>query len=142
MKNSQVYDFPIEYVRQLRITCDKIGIRSTPNFWTATPKRLADAFNTMTFECWCPKFPKLVSKLLEPFFVAALQHDWETCQKEKSWGMFTDANLRFIYNAFQEAVYAKNYKMILMGFVLAFLCQFFGYKTYLKISIPDLQDKT
>lgn len=38
--------------------------------------------------------------------------------------MFTDANLRFIYNTFQEAVYAKNYKMILMGFALALFVNF------------------
>ena len=131
------YDFPIEYVRQLRITCDRIGIKSTANFWTASPERLSDAFNEIGPEQWCPRFKKLTKWLLEPFFAAALQHDWETSREYKSWGMFTDANIRFVYNALQEGIDQKKLALFFMGFLLALLCQFFGYKTYLKTTVSN-----
>jgi len=131
------YDFPIEYVRQLRITCDRIGIKSTANFWTASPERLADAFNEIGPEQWCPRFKKLTKWLLEPFFAAALQHDWETSRPYKSWSMFTTMNLRFIYNVLQEAIEQKTLKLVFMGILLAMLCQLFGYRTYLKTTISN-----
>jgi len=131
------YDFPIAYVRELRIRCDKIGVKSTPDFWTASPLRFTETFNEIGAERWCSRFEKLVKYLVKPFFVAALQHDWETSRPYKSWGMFTDMNLRFIHNALQEAIEQKTMKLVFMGILLALLCQLFGYKTYLQTFIPE-----
>lgn len=131
------YDFPIAYVRELRIRCDKIGVKSTPDFWKVSPLRLTEVFNEIGPELWCPRFEKLVKYLVEPFFVAALQHDWETSRPYKSWSAFTTMNLRFIYNALQEAIEQKKLKLVFMGILLAMLCQLFGYKTYSQTFIPE-----
>ena len=131
------YDFPIAYVRELRIRCDKIGVKSTPDFWKTSPLRLTEVFNEIGPEHWCPQFEKLVKYLVEPFFVAALQHDWEASRPYKSWSAFTAMNLRFIYNALQEAIEQKTLKLVFMGILLAMLCQLFGYKTYLQTFIPE-----
>ena len=131
------YDFSVECVRKLRIQCDAIGIKTTPDFWTASILNLTQVFNSVEPAVWCPKFNRLVKYLLEPFLMAALQHDWEMSRPYKSWGIFTSMNLRFVYNAFQEAMNRKMPSLIFMGMLLALLCQIFGYKTYLKTSIPE-----
>lgn len=109
------YDFPIAYVRELRIRCDKIGVKSTPDFWKASPLRLTEAFNEIGPERWCLRFEKLVKYLGAPFFIAALQHDWETSRPYKSWSMLTSMNIRFIYNVLQEAIEQKTLKLVFYG---------------------------
>ena len=68
--------------------------------------------------------------LLKPFFTAALPHDWEFSQPEKSFRAFTLANLRFAWNSCLEALDERRPPMIASGVALAVLCQIFGWGGY------------
>ena len=130
MRSGPVTYYTVEYVESLRRHCARIGVRAPASFWTASPGRLAEAFNGIGPERWCPRFRSAVSWLLKPFFTAALPHDWEYSLPEKSFGAFTLANLRFAWNAALEALDERRPSMAGTGIALALLCQVFGWNGY------------
>ncbi len=123
--------YPVAYVREIREHCDRIGVRAPASFWRASMEELAAAFNGVGPDRWCPVFRSAVSWLLKPFFTAALPHDWEYSQPEKSYLAFTAANWRFAVNSWIEALDERRPGMIFMGLALAVLCQVFGWGGYL-----------
>lgn len=124
--------YSVEYVESLRRHCIRIGVRAPRSFRTAPPELLARAFNGVGPDSWCPVFRSAVSWLLKPFFTAALPHDWEFSQSEKSFRAFTFANLRFAWNSCLEALDERRPSMIASGIALAVLCQVFGWGGYQK----------
>lgn len=122
--------YSVEYVESLRRHCARIGVTAPESFWLAAPGRLAEAFNGVGPDRWCPVFRSAVSWLLKPFFTAALPHDWEYSRPEKNYRAFTLANLRFAWNSCLEALDERRPSMAAMGLALAALCQVFGWSAY------------
>ena len=122
--------YTVEYVDALRLHCVRIGVLAPWSFWVAAPKQVAEAFNGVGPERWCPACRAVVSWLLKPFFTAALPHDWEYSLPEKSFRAFTRANLRFAWNSCLEALDERRPSMIATGLLLALLCQLFGWSGY------------
>ena len=120
--------YPVSYVREIREHCDRIGVRAPASFWRADVEQLAAAFNGVGPDRWCPVFRSAVSWLLKPFFTAALPHDWEYSQKEKSCRAFTAANWHLAVNIAREAFYDCHPGVIPVGMLAAILCQAFGWR--------------
>ena len=117
-------------VRFLWELCCKIRASAPPEFWTRPMEELCRAWNGIGPEDWPEWVRKFVSYLLRPFAAAALIHDWEFSRECKSYGMFTDANIRLAVNVAKFAVYDRRLILIPYGAVAGILCQFFGYKAY------------
>lgn len=135
---STAYDYTDEYVSYLRLHCLTVGVDAPAGFWVTSVPELVAIFNGIGPDRWSSRFRKLTSWLLSPFMVAALVHDWEYSQPEKSYWAFTKANLRFAWNGLLEGLWEKHLALIPMGALLALLCQIFGYGGYQKGSMPDV----
>ena len=74
---------------------------------------------------------------MQIFAAGALVHDFEFSQSEKSYRHFTQANIRLAFNCVMLAflgpvrlVRQNRLKLALLGILLAFACQIWGYKPY------------
>ena len=110
--------------------CVQIKASAPPEFWTAKVDELERAYNGIGPEDWPEWVRKFISILLRPFAAAALIHDYEYSREYKSYGMFTDANLRLAVNVAKFAVFDHRPILIFYGAAAGLLCQFFGYQAY------------
>ena len=117
-------------VELLRTICMEIHASAPPEFWTVPNEELARAWNGIGPEHWPKWTRKFMSTLLRPFSAAALIHDWEYSRSIKSFGMFTDANMRLVENVAREAVFDCHPALIPWGIIAGILCEFFGWKAY------------
>jgi hypothetical protein len=73
---------------------------------------------------WMPQWIRnFVTKLFAPMEPAALIHDIDFLNKNKSYWNFTKANLRLFYNGFKSGY-------ICSGFFLAIICQCLGWSAW------------
>jgi len=110
--------------------CCEIRASAPPEFWTASVDELERAYNGIGPEDWPEWVRKFISILLRPFAAAALIHDYEFSREYKSYGMFTDANIRLAVNVAKFAVFDHRPILIPYGVAAGLLCQFFGYQAY------------
>ena len=109
-------------------------------FFAADLETLQKCYNGIGPECWPVLLRKLASELLQIFAAGALVHDFEFSQSEKSYRHFTQANIRLAFNCVMLAflgpvrlvrpVRQNRLKLALLGILLAFACQIWGYKPY------------
>ena len=117
----------IEYLREM---CAEIGAKAPPSFWAASDETLARAWNGIGPEHWPKRMRGAVSVLLCPFSAAALIHDWEFSQPQKTLGGFTAANARLVGNIIREAIFDCHPTLIPWGIAAGILCEVFGWKAY------------
>ena len=124
------YTYTIEHVNHLRRECLRLGCLAPEPFWSADASVLRSCYNGIGPECWSSRLRDLVTRLLEPFEVAALIHDFEYVTAHRSYGAFTLANLRFGFNAILEARSLRSWRLFRLGVLLALLCQLFGWSAF------------
>lgn len=124
------YEYSAAHVRALRDCCRDISAWAPPAFWRAEIDRLRSCYNGIGPEAWSSRLRNLVTRLLEPFEVAALIHDFEYVTAHRSYGAFTLANLRFGFNAILEARSLRSWRLFRLGVLLALLCQLFGWSAF------------
>ena len=140
------YEYSAAHVRALRDCCRDISAWAPPAFWRAEIDRLRSCYNGIGPEAWSSRLRNLVTRLLEPFEVAALIHDFEFGTARRSYGAFTLANLRFLVNALLEAFHRhppradrRELRRLLAmcgaGVLLAGLCQLFGWTGFMQTKI-------
>ena len=117
----------IEY---LRAVCVEINAKAPESFWEADFETLGRAWNGIGPEHWPCWMRGAVSVLLRPFNAAALIHDWEFSQPEKTFGSFTAANARLIENIVRESLFNCHVGIIPWGIAAGILCELFGWKAY------------
>ena len=116
----------------LRAFCYEFHADAPDSFWCASDAELAQAFNGIGAAYW-PKWLRVtLTALLKSFQAAALIHDWEYSQKEKSCRAFTAANWHLAVNIAREAFYDCHPGVIPVGMLAAILCQAFGWHAYIK----------
>ena len=71
------YCCTIEHVNHLRRECLRLGCLAPEPFWSADASVLRSCYNGIGPEAWSSRLRNLVTRLLEPFEVAALIHDFE-----------------------------------------------------------------
>ena len=110
--------------------CVEIRASAPPEFWTVPMDELERAYNGVGPDDWPEWVRNFVSFLLRPFAAAALVHDFEFSRDYKSYGMFTDANMRLIVNVAKFAMYDRRPVLVFYGVLAGLLCQAFGYRAY------------
>ena len=130
-----MYHYSVDHIRELRQQIELYALSAPPEFFLTDDASLQTAYNGIGPESWCPVFRNLTSFLLQFFEADALIHDFEYSGKAKSYSHFTQANLRFAWNAAKLAFsrigpLQKAVKVAALGLLLALLCQLFGYKGY------------
>ncbi len=110
--------------------CCQIKAAAPPEFWTTPIDELRRAWNGIGPEDWPEWARRLLDWLLRPFAAAALIHDFEFSREYKSYGMFTDANIRLCINIAKTAIFERKPLLIPSGVAAGLLCQIFGYKAY------------
>ena len=116
----------------LRTFCCEFHAVAQDSFWTASDAELALAFNGIGAEQWPSWLRTALTALLRPFQAAALVHDWEYSQDEKSYRAFSSANWHLGVNIIREALYDCHPGVIPAGVLAALLCQLFGWRAYRK----------
>ena len=137
-----MYHYSLDHIRELRQLIDRYGLSAPPEFFQADDAFLQSAYNGIGPESWCPVFRNLTSFLLQFFEADALIHDFEYSGKAKSYSHFTQANLRFAWNAANLAFsrigsLQKAVKVAALGLLLALLCQLFGYEGYTTVQTGE-----
>ena len=129
--------YTIDEIKKLRTEIRVYGLSIPSGFEGATDEELQRVYNGIGPEAWCPLFRSAATWLLRFFDAVALIHDYEYSLKEKSYARFTMANIRFAWNAFRSAVLQipgqQGAKVACCGFLLALLCQIFGYTGYCSV---------
>ena len=131
-----MYTYTLEYVQELRRKCRRKNMWAPAAFWMESGEYLKNCYNGIGPECWSTRFREWVTKALDRFSTAALIHDYEySYSAGKCYRNFTAANFRFAVNSIAEAWHSRasiKHKLIMIfsGWVLAFLCQVFGWKAY------------
>ena len=120
------YCCAIEHVNHLRRECLRLGCLAPEPFWSADASVLRSCYNGIGPECWSSRLRNLVTRLLEPFEVAALIHDFEHVTAHHSYGAFTLANLRFGFHAILEARSLRSWRVLPLGGVVGLLWRAFG----------------
>ena len=118
----------------------KYHLSAPDSFFSAEIKRLQKCYNGIGPECWPVLLRKLVSELLQLFAAGALIHDFEFSRSKKSYRHFTQANVRLALNCVILAfvgpvrlvrpVRPNQFKLALLGLLLAAVCQICGYSAY------------
>lgn len=139
---SEVAAYGIEHIRELRDIAWSRMLSVPKNFAMVELSVLQACYNGIGPDRWCPRFRRLTTWLLGFFEADALIHDYEYSLTDKSYSLFTLANLRFAYNAallaFDRLSFRPAIKVALLGLLLALLCQTFGYSGYKTGSIPTM----
>lgn len=117
-------------VRALKQRAELLSCFAPSAFWKTPVRVLAVCYNGIGPDQWSPAFRRLVTRLLAPFEVSALIHDYEYVCAPRSYGAFSTANWRFFCNAFLEGAERRRFVMVLEGALLALLCQFFGWHAF------------
>lgn len=115
----------------LRAFCGEFHAAAPDSFWSATDIELSQAFNGIGADHWPKWLRNMLTALLRPFQAAALIHDWEYSQKEKSYQAFSRANWHLAVNIAREALFDCRPGMIPAGALAALLCQLFGWRAYI-----------
>ena len=118
----------------------KYHLSAPAAFLASDIETLQKCYNGIGPECWPVLLRKLVSELLQLFAAGALVHDFEFSQSEKSYRHFTQANVRLALNCVILAfvgpvrlvrpVRPNQFKLALLGLLLAAVCQICGYSAY------------
>lgn len=140
------YNYDIEHIEALRDHCRELGVWTAPAFWESSLETLQRHYNGIGPDAWSGCFRGLATRLLAPFEIAALPHDFDFATALRSYFAFTLANVRFAVNAILEAFHRHPLQfplnrertkelyrlavMILCGLLLALLCQCCGWKGY------------
>lgn len=124
------YNYHVGHVDAIRRRCRKIGASAAPGFWSCRIYRLQGIYNGIGPEAWSPHFRAWVTRTLDRFEVAALPHDYEYATAPRTYLHFTIANARFAVNACLEAWYSRRWRLAPEGFLLAILCQCFGWSGF------------
>lgn len=136
----QPYAYPLDHVRELRDVA--LSRLSAPEAFRSERLVILHAcYNGIGPDRWSTRFRGFVTWVLGFFEADALIHDYEYSLPQKSYWLFTVANLRFAFNsvvlaAVRFGVSRKTAKVAALGLLLALLCQFFGYSGYKTGSIP------
>ena len=128
------YNYSESHVAALVARCREVSAWAPPAFWQAPAELRCRCYNGIGPEAWSSRLRELATRLLEPFEVAALVHDFEFGTAERSYAAFTVANLRFAVNSLLEAFHrhppvanrAELKRLLTMcaaGLLLAVLCQ-------------------
>ena len=136
----QPYAYPLDHVRELRDVA--LSRLSAPDsFRSEHLEILHGCYNGIGPDRWSTRFRAFVTWVLGFFEADALVHDYEYSLPQKSYWLFTVANLRFALNsvilaAVRFGVARKTAKVAALGLLLALLCQLFGYSGYKTASLP------
>ena len=134
------------HVAALVARCREVSAWAPPAFWQAPAELRRRCYNGIGPEAWSSRLRELVTRLLEPFELAALIHDFEFGTAPRSYAAFTVANLRFAVNSLLEAFHrhppvanrAELKRLLTMcaaGLLLAVLCQAFGWQGFRETKI-------
>ena len=134
------YSYSVEHVHALRVFAFAHGFSAPPGFWRASDEELQAVYNGIGPDRWSTKFRGWVTRALDRFEFAALPHDWEYTYSPKTYWAFTTANARFATNCWIEGWATKRWSVIPLGFLLAIVCQLFGWSGYATAAPPDSVD--
>ena len=134
------------HVAALVARCREVSAWAPPAFWQAPAELRCRCYNGIGPEAWSSRLRELVTRLLEPFELAALIHDFEFGTAPRSYAAFTVANVRFAVNSLLEAFHrhppvanrAELKRLLTMcaaGLLLAVLCQAFGLQGFRETKI-------
>ena len=134
------------HVAALVARCREVSAWAPPAFWQASAELRCRCYNGIGPEAWSSRLRELVTRLLEPFEIAALVHDFEFGTAERSYAAFTSVNVRFAVNSLLEAFHrhppvanrAELKRLLAMcaaGLLLAVLCQAFGWQGFRETKI-------
>ncbi len=148
---SDSYSYSEAHVEALVARCREVDAWAPPAFWQASAELRRRCYNGIGPEAWSSRLRELVTRLLEPFEIAALVHDFEFGTAERSYAAFTAANLRFAVNSLLEAFHrhppvanrAELKRLLAMcagGLLLSVLCQAFGWNGFRGIKIEGKEN--
>lgn len=140
----QIYDFSIEHVNDLYNIVLQKKLSIPAEFEKEKISILRQCYNGIGPDRWSSQFRAFTTSLLEFFEAEAMIHDYEYSLPKKSYWRFSKANLRFAFNGVVLAIKThkislKTLKLIVLGFILALLCQMFGYSGY-KTAVMPVED--
>lgn len=113
----------LKHIKRLCSEAHKKGFSFPEGFEEKSYTWLRKQYNGIGAE-WMPIWMrKIVTKLFSPMEAAALIHDVEYLNLNKSYWHFIKANFRLFYNGIKSDCFWS-------GFLLAFICQFFGWSAW------------
>lgn len=138
--------YDIADIQALRAEALQAGLSMPGSFMDASDELLQRCYNGIGPDRWSSRFRQLTTYLLEFFEADALIHDYEYSLPEKSYGHFSLANIRFIWNAAVLALVRygdcwQTIRIMAFGCLLGLLCQLFGYGGYKEGSITNKEKK-
>ncbi|MDD4817127.1 MAG: hypothetical protein PHI85_04060 [Victivallaceae bacterium] len=113
----------------------ELGLSAPREFWRSSPARIVNAYNGVGPDRWPRWCRRVITALLTHYEPAAMVHDYEQEQPDKSYWRFTVANARFALNACLIALRDNELIVIMVrraavGLLLAALCQLGGWRGY------------
>lgn len=126
----QLYCYSQEHIEKLRARCFKSRLSAPGYFWWMPLPVMREIYNGIGPDRWSSRFRKFVTWLLQWFEEEALIHDVDYASADKTYYYFTCANIRFFTNVCIAAWKRRHLRKIPLGFILALLCQTFGWSGF------------
>ena len=116
-------EYSLKYIKRLCSFAKERNFSLPEGFEKRTPQWIRRNFNGIGAE-WMPRWSRrFLSKLLQPLDAAAMVHDVEFLQDNKSYWNFTKANFRLTVNCAKSG-------FLFSGIAAGTICQFFGWTAW------------
>ncbi len=129
------YDFTIDHIRELLAVTDLRNMSLPEGFATTSMEELQRIYNGIGPEAWGSSFRCCITKLLNWLETPALIHDWEYEFAPRTYGAFTQANLRLVWNSWKDGRFK-------IGLAAGLLCQIGGWGAFKNGGVSDPSDQS